>query len=183
MSINLTISADSAADFFKHLRELNAGFHWASVSYGTSADTAAHIPETTVDDAPTVTVGATEAETTASPEPKAARKPRAAKTETVEPTVASATKSEGEARSPVDSTGEETASGIVTAASPSEDPGKVGPYPDFDTEVTPVVLGAVRAKGKEWVSAVLSEFGVEKASQLADSRFQELIDTINDRLA
>lgn len=46
---------------------------------------------------------------------------------------------------------------------------------DFDKDVTPVVLAAVKDKGREWVSGVLSQFGVERASQVPEERFPELV--------
>lgn len=46
---------------------------------------------------------------------------------------------------------------------------------DFEKDVTPVVLAAVKAKGKPWVHDILSQFGVERASQVPDERFGELV--------
>lgn len=188
MSINLHISADSAKDFFQHLTELSAGFYVPAGAIGSAVlkDAA----QTNIKTEEFVASGeftkpaATE-EPAASPEPKAARKPRAAKTE-------AATSASEESSAVVEKeflssgSAEEPASDATdasqTASNTSDDEGREGPYPDFDTEVTPVVLGAVRAKGKEWVAALLGEFGVEKASQLKDAQFQELIDTINERM-
>ena len=49
---------------------------------------------------------------------------------------------------------------------------------DFDREVAPVVLNAVKVKGKPWVQEILSQFGVERASQVPDEQFSELVDTL-----
>jgi hypothetical protein len=49
---------------------------------------------------------------------------------------------------------------------------------DFDREVAPVVLEAVKVKGKPWVQEILSQFGVERASQVPDEQFGELVDAI-----
>lgn len=186
MSINLHISADSAKDFFQHLTELSAGFYVPAGTIGSAVLKDAAETTISVSGGGTGATPTTE-EPAASPEPKAARKPRAAKTETpatsateqdgsaTESSTSSATApSEKQNEAPSTATSDQTAS--------NEDEGREGPYPDFDTEVTPVVLGAVRAKGKEWVAALLGEFGVEKASQLKDAQFQELIDTINERM-
>lgn len=53
---------------------------------------------------------------------------------------------------------------------------------DFDKDVTPVVLKAVAAKGKPWVQEILSQFGVERASQIPDAQFGELIAAIEGGL-
>lgn len=49
---------------------------------------------------------------------------------------------------------------------------------DFDKDVAPVVLNAVKNKGREWVQEILSQFGVERASQVPDEQLGELIDAI-----
>lgn len=49
---------------------------------------------------------------------------------------------------------------------------------DFDKDVAPVVLNAVKTKGREWVQEILSQFGVERASQVPDEQLGELIDAI-----
>lgn len=51
---------------------------------------------------------------------------------------------------------------------------------DFDRDVAPVVLGYVRSKGKPWVMAILNQFGVERASELAPEQYGELVDALND---
>lgn len=60
----------------------------------------------------------------------------------------------------------------ASATSPSEK------LLDFDREVAPVVLEAVKVKGKPWVQEILSQFGVERASQVPDEQFGELVDAI-----
>ncbi len=65
----------------------------------------------------------------------------------------------------------ETTSTTLSTEPPSEPVAKL----DFDKDVTPVVLAAVKDKGREWVSGVLSQFGVERASQVPDDRFGELV--------
>lgn len=52
---------------------------------------------------------------------------------------------------------------------------------DFDKDVAPLVLGYVKSHGKPWVMAVLSEFGVARASELAPERFGELVAALNDK--
>lgn len=46
---------------------------------------------------------------------------------------------------------------------------------DFDKDVAPVVLNAVKVHSKEWVQEVLSEFGVARASQVPDEQLAELL--------
>lgn len=54
---------------------------------------------------------------------------------------------------------------------------------DFDKDVAPVVLGAVKVKGKPWVQEVLSQFGVERASQVPVEQLPELIAALADGAA
>lgn len=53
---------------------------------------------------------------------------------------------------------------------------------DFDKDVAPVVLKAVAKLGKPWVQDVLSQFGVERASQVPDAQFGELVSIITEAL-
>lgn len=46
---------------------------------------------------------------------------------------------------------------------------------DFDKDVAPVVLAAVRDHGKPWVQEILSQFGFERASQVPDEQHAELV--------
>lgn len=68
-----------------------------------------------------------------------------------------------------------------TEATPVSDPEPIAEATlDFDKDVAPVVLGAVKAKGREWVSSVLSQFGAERASQVPEEQFGELIAALQD---
>lgn len=58
-------------------------------------------------------------------------------------------------------------------ASPSD-----APELDFDKEVAPVVIDAVQRLGKPAVSALLSEFGVERASEVDPSLYGELVERL-----
>lgn len=49
---------------------------------------------------------------------------------------------------------------------------------DFDKDVAPVVLNAVKVHTKEWVQELLSQFGVARASQVPDEQLQELVDAL-----
>lgn len=51
---------------------------------------------------------------------------------------------------------------------------------DFDTEVAPIVLSTVKSKGKPVVQEILSQFGVERASQLDEDRWPELLAALGD---
>jgi hypothetical protein len=72
-------------------------------------------------------------------------------------------------------TTEEPSSTPAPAASASE--------LDFELDVAPVVLRAVGSKGKAFVQDVLSEFGTERASQLAVSLWPELIARLEAEMA
>lgn len=52
---------------------------------------------------------------------------------------------------------------------------EVMPALNFDTDVAPVVLRTVAAKGKPFVEAIMTQFGVARASQLDAARWAELI--------
>jgi hypothetical protein len=52
----------------------------------------------------------------------------------------------------------------------------------FETDVTPVVLAVVQTKGKPVVEAILSQFGVARASQLDPARWPELVAALQDKL-
>lgn len=49
---------------------------------------------------------------------------------------------------------------------------------DFDKDVAPAVLALVAAKGKPAVQEILSEYGVERASQVDDALWPELVATL-----
>ena len=72
-----------------------------------------------------------------------------------------------------DTTTSGTGQTAPTSASPSE-------ALDFEKDVTPLVLQAVKAKGKPWVQEVLSQFGVERASQVPDEQLGELVAILKD---
>jgi hypothetical protein len=62
----------------------------------------------------------------------------------------------------------------VAPAAPVAD----APALSFEKDVAPVVLRAVATKGKPFVEAAMTEFGVERASQLDAARWAELIDRL-----
>lgn len=72
------------------------------------------------------------------------------------------------------------ASGAATSdgTSTSTVPADAEPL-DFDKDVAPVVLGAVRDHGKPWVQEVLSQFGFERASQVPEEQLPELVATLS----
>lgn len=68
---------------------------------------------------------------------------------------------------------------------PTAEPAPSLPEPDaapldFDKDVAPVVLKLVQTKGRDWVQDVLTQFGVERASQLPPEQFAELIAALQD---
>ena len=74
-----------------------------------------------------------------------------------------------------DTTTSDTGQTAPTSASPTE-------ALDFEKDVTPLVLQAVKDKGKPWVQEVLSQFGVERASQVPDEQLGELVAILKDAL-
>lgn len=53
---------------------------------------------------------------------------------------------------------------------------------NFDTDIAPLVLQVVKDKGKPVAQEILSQFGVEKASNLDTSRWPELVAALQDAL-
>lgn len=53
---------------------------------------------------------------------------------------------------------------------------------DFDTDIAPLVLQVVKDKGKPVAQEILSQFGVEKASNLDPARWPELVAALQDAL-
>lgn len=53
---------------------------------------------------------------------------------------------------------------------------------DFHSDVVPVVLAVVKAKGKPAAEAILSQFGVDRASQVDPAQWQELIDAMKEAI-
>ena len=53
---------------------------------------------------------------------------------------------------------------------------------DFDTDVAPYVLQVVKEKGKPVAQEILSQFGVEKASNLDPAQWPELVATLKAAL-
>jgi hypothetical protein len=72
---------------------------------------------------------------------------------------------------------------VEAAPEPVAEEAPAADVPDFDTEVTPLVLKLVEVKGKPAAQEVLGRFGVIKASQLSSDRWAELVSAINDELA
>lgn len=126
--------------------------------------------------------GTTAAE--ASGETQAApKRPRKAKEETpAEQSAEVVAQAEGEplptagADTPAASS-EATGAGSTVSDAPAENADL-----DFDKDVAPLVIKLVGAKGKPFVTELLGEFGVERASQVDEARWPELIERLNDAL-
>lgn len=69
-------------------------------------------------------------------------------------------------------TSEEATSSASPATSPSE------PALDFDKDVGPVVVEAVTTHGREAVVAILGEFGAERASEVPEGQWAELVEAL-----
>lgn len=92
---------------------------------------------------------------------------------------------------PVDPTpAPKSAPAVETSESPqtTEEP-SITPAPaasaselDFDTDIAPLVLQVVKDKGKPVAQEILSQFGVEKASNLDPARWPELVAALQDAL-
>ena len=61
----------------------------------------------------------------------------------------------------------------VAPAAPA--PEAPAPALSFEKDVAPIVLRAVATKGKPFVEGIMTQFGVERASQLPAERWPELI--------
>lgn len=123
-------------------------------------------------------------------EVKAASKPRKAKVEFTgeeaaerpvrEPVIAAtetASSQSGIATAqpePSESSETSPSTGVSSESSASAEP------LDFDKDVAPVVLNAVKVKGKPWVQEVLGQFGVERASQVAAEQLPELVAALTE---
>ena len=96
-------------------------------------------------------------------------------------------------KAPADPTPEAQTGEAASPAEPALEPAAPEPAPsapsaeasaseplDFDKDVAPVVLNAVKVKGKPWVQEVLSQFGVERASQVPDEQLGELVAAMNE---
>lgn len=105
------------------------------------------------------------------PEVREASKPKKAKAE----------KAEEAGNEPKNAPAAETIDSQPTTEEPSSTP---APAPsaseplDFDKDVAPAVLALVAAKGKPAVQEILSEYGVERASQVDEDLWPELVATL-----
>ena len=94
--------------------------------------------------------------------------------EAVEPATSSADEGNSAEQSSEATPSEET----TTASEDAPEPASL----DFDKDVAPVVLEAVKQRGKDWVSEILSQFGVARASQVPDEQMGELVSTLKEGL-
>lgn len=69
------------------------------------------------------------------------------------------------------------------AEAPQPEPAAAEPL-NFDRDVAPLVIRAVKERGKPWVADFLqSNFGVERASLVDDARMPELVAKVTEALA
>lgn len=105
-----------------------------------------------------------------------ARKTRAAKQDTEASSAPAGTPDVGTSTSDSGQTATE-------AASPSEpEPQPEAPKIDFQTDIAPLVIALVEKGGPPAIEAVLSEFGVAKASQVPVDQHAELRDALSAAL-
>lgn len=78
-----------------------------------------------------------------------------------------------EATAPAEQSATESAVEAATEAAPAL---------DFAEDVAPLVLRVVATKGKPAVQAILAQFGVERASEVDDKLWPELISLLQDAL-
>ena len=113
------------------------------------------------------------------PEIEAAEKPKATrKTKKAEPEVA-----EQEPPQIIDmgnaaSSSEEEPSSGPSEAPPTSPSEPAAPALDFDKHVGPVVVEAVTTHGREAVVAVLNQFGAERASEVPEGQWAELVEAL-----
>lgn len=99
-----------------------------------------------------------------------------------------AAKQEVAEEAPVDPTSTPTAPAVEEQASspssavPTDAPAAPTAELDFDTDIAPLVLQVVKDKGKPVAQEILSQFGVEKASNLDPARWPELVAALQDAL-
>lgn len=79
-----------------------------------------------------------------------------------------------EAAAPAEPSATESVEEAVTEAAP--------PPLDFAEDVAPLVLRVVASKGKPAVQAILAQFGVERASEVDDKLWPEMIALLRDAL-
>lgn len=65
-----------------------------------------------------------------------------------------------------------------TPAAPSEPSEPAAPALDFDKDVGPVVVEAVTTHGREPVVAILNQFGAERASEVPEGQWAELVEAL-----
>lgn len=115
------------------------------------------------------------------PEIEAAEKPKATrKTKKAEPEVEQAAAEEPVGNDPAataaDPSQPTTSEEVTSSASPATSPSE--PALDFDKDVGPVVVEAVTTHGREAVVAVLNQFGAERASEVPESQWAELVEAL-----
>lgn len=110
-----------------------------------------------------------------------AEKPKATrKTKKAEPEVEQAAAEEPVGNEPVETEqapAEPVAPKANTPAAPSE-PSASEPALDFDKDVGPVVVEAVTTHGREPVVAILNQFGAERASEVPEGQWAELVEAL-----
>lgn len=85
----------------------------------------------------------------------------------------------GNAVEPEDAAAETTETGPEKTSTSTSDTERPSEKPlDFDKDVAPVVLNAVKVHTKEWVQEILSQFGFARASQVPDEQLPELVETL-----
>lgn len=140
----------------------------AKLNTGTATETVVKgaTPVKTVEVAPEVAEAAP-----VDPTPSSPPATETSTTQSSEPAPKSAAAAEATGNQP---TTPEPSSTPAPAASASE--------LDFDTDIAPLVLQVVKDKGKPVAQEILSQFGVEKASNLDPARWPELVAALQDAL-
>lgn len=103
--------------------------------------------------------------------PKATRKAKKAEPEVVEEPVGNEPAATAADPSPT-SSNEQATQTAASAPPPSE------PALDFEKDVGPVVVEAVTTHGREAVVAILGEFGAERASEVPEGQWAELVEAL-----
>ena len=71
-----------------------------------------------------------------------------------------------------------TTAGTPTAAPAASASEPAAPALDFDKDVGPIVVEAVTTHGREPVVAILNQFGAERASEVPEGQWAELVEAL-----
>lgn len=163
MSIRIEVTGNNLEEIADKLRAL-AGQLGANRTLPPSIATLEEIDRMIDKAIPALSRDAIEAE---QEKPKAKKAAKKAEPEVAEPAPADPTPETSAPTSDTSTTSDEE---------PATPPASASEPLDFDTEVAPVVIETVQRVGKPAVSALLAEFGAERASEVDPALYGELVE-------